>query len=203
MMATLKKNFPPSLMTNPIMKRTFRYAGASGAASVYVRDILDIMLASSGSNPVCMINSFKIRNIKIWAIDDTGAQRIALVWSSELGSFRTIECFGNNTFPARIDCGPATGSFAGDWITADSAVVPIGTLVFTVRTNCAYILDLSLDFVLENTGAVSTCTVVTATVGLGFGAYLDSLNQGGTAAGTKLLAWADGNALVYTISSRP
>lgn len=198
---------PPPNRVQPVLRRTIRYQGAAGSATVTQKSLLSIMIFGNGGGGgstagYSLVEGIKLRKLKIWCLDsDTATQTVTLVWFGASAGSR-ISASGNNTFPARMQSKPPPGSLASFWLEHTSTFTSQAAAqgIVAITSSVDYIMDIDVDMVLENGAcALLAGTGITAT-SVSY-PFLDSLDIAGTAQGSSLLA-AVGLTGVTTLTNR-
>lgn len=185
--------FPVAYQSQPIMRRTLRYKASSSMTQVPItRGCIECSIIAKSANAssteaLSIIDSMRIKKIKIWAVNDTSPTAmtsISLLWQGQQSPTKETTANGNAQYPARINSKPPSMSTASFWSNEGSTDTEI---LFMLTGPAGTIVDLTYEYVLHdgNNGDLLQLAAATTSVGI-FYPPLDSLSASNTT-GTNLL----------------
>jgi hypothetical protein len=185
----------PPIDMSPVYTRTIRYVSLNnegkGADTISSTALQGLMYVGLGSNTgKSMFAAVRLRRVDIYGTPTTTFDTIALEWSSDRGSDRTVSATGGASGIARISCRPPKGSFAEMWYNRWNS--QYNPALFTVSCGAGTLMDITFNFTLldsDGQSQGSTLTAPTTSAGLIYYNYADSSAvygvSGSPAAGTN------------------
>ncbi len=185
--------FPVAYSSQPVLRRTIRYKASSAMSGVVVtRGCVECSVIAKSANAssteaLSLMDSFRIKKIRIWAVNDsspTAMTTISLLWQGSQSPTKEMTANGNAQYPARIVSKPPSMSTSSFWSNEGSTDTEI---LFMLTGPAGTIVDLTYEYVLHDgaNGDLLQLAAATTAVGL-FYPPLDSLSASNTA-GTGLL----------------